>query len=72
MPGFLRNVLGENEQQWEGLREVLPLLAKKKYYQDLPHPLCAGVGTSAVRDSAFANIEKFSTRSLSNKIRVRR
>ena len=39
---ILAKRLGMNEQQWEGLREVLPLLAKKKYYQDLPHRYARG------------------------------
>jgi membrane-bound lytic murein transglycosylase F len=39
---ILAKRLGRNEQQWEGLREVLPLLAKKKYYQDLPHRYARG------------------------------
>ena len=39
---ILAKRLGRNQQQWEGLREVLPLLAKKKYYQDLPHRYARG------------------------------
>jgi peptidoglycan lytic transglycosylase F len=39
---ILAKRLGKNGQQWEGLREVLPLLAKKKYYQDLPHRYARG------------------------------
>ena len=39
---ILAKRLGMNEQRWEGLREVLPLLAKKKYYQDLPHRYARG------------------------------
>lgn len=39
---ILAKRLGKNAQQWEGLREVLPLLAKKKYYQDLPHRYARG------------------------------
>ncbi len=39
---ILAKRLGKNGQQWEGLREVLPLLAKKKYFQDLPHRYARG------------------------------
>lgn len=39
---ILAKRLGMNEQRWEGLSEVLPLLAKKKYYQDLPHRYARG------------------------------
>ena len=39
---ILAKRLGRNQQQWEGLRDVLPLLAKKKYYQDLPHRYARG------------------------------
>ncbi len=39
---ILAKRLGKNEQQWESLREVLPLLAKKKYYQDLPYRYARG------------------------------
>ena len=39
---ILAKRLGKNERQWEGLKEILPLLAKKKYYQDLPHRYARG------------------------------
>jgi membrane-bound lytic murein transglycosylase F len=34
--------LGKNVNEWNGLKDVLPLLAKKKYYQDLPHRYARG------------------------------
>jgi len=34
--------LGKNPNQWDDLKEVLPLLAKKKYYKDLPHRYARG------------------------------
>ena len=34
--------LGKNPYQWDELRDVLPLLAKKQYYQDLPHRYARG------------------------------
>lgn len=34
--------LGKNPNHWNDLKEVLPLLAKKKYYQDLPHRYARG------------------------------
>ncbi len=34
--------LGKNPNRWEDMKEVLPLLAKKKYYQDLPHLYARG------------------------------
>lgn len=34
--------LGKNPNQWDDLKDVLPLLAKKKYYQDLPHRYARG------------------------------
>ena len=39
---ILAKRLGKNAQQWEGLKQVLPLLSKKKYYQDLPHRYARG------------------------------
>ena len=34
--------LGKNPNRWDDLKEVLPLLAKKKYYKDLPHRYARG------------------------------
>ncbi|MDH3769809.1 MAG: membrane-bound lytic murein transglycosylase MltF, partial [Nitrospirota bacterium] len=34
--------LGKNPNRWNDLKVVLPLLAKKKYYQDLPHRYARG------------------------------
>lgn len=34
--------LGKNPNRWDEMKEVLPLLAKKKYYQDLPHRYARG------------------------------
>ncbi len=34
--------LGKDPDRWSSLREVLPLLAKKKYYQSLPHGYARG------------------------------
>ena len=34
--------LGKNPNSWTDVKEVLPLLAKKKYYQDLPHRYARG------------------------------
>jgi len=34
--------LGKNPNRWNDLKDVLPLLAKKKYYQDLPHRYARG------------------------------
>ncbi len=34
--------LGKNPNQWDDLKDVLPLLAKKEYYQDLPHRYARG------------------------------
>ena len=34
--------LGKNPNQWDDLKDVLPLLAKKKFYQDLPHRYARG------------------------------
>jgi len=39
---LLAGRLGKNSGQWDDLKEVLPLLAKKKYYQDLPHRYARG------------------------------
>jgi membrane-bound lytic murein transglycosylase F len=34
--------LGKDPNRWDDMKEVLPLLAKKKYYQDLPHRYARG------------------------------
>ncbi len=34
--------LGKNPYRWDDLEEVLPLLAKKQYYEDLPHRYARG------------------------------
>ncbi len=34
--------LGKNPNRWSDLKAVLPLLAKKKYYKDLPHRYARG------------------------------
>jgi membrane-bound lytic murein transglycosylase F len=39
---LLSRRLGKNPNRWDDLKEVLPLLAKKKYYQDLPHRYARG------------------------------
>jgi membrane-bound lytic murein transglycosylase F len=39
---LLSKRLGKNPKSWNDLREVLPLLAKKTYYQDLPHRYARG------------------------------
>ena len=39
---LLGSRLGKNPNSWNELKEVLPLLAKKKYYQDLPHRYARG------------------------------
>jgi membrane-bound lytic murein transglycosylase F len=39
---LLARRLGKNPHQWDDLKGVLPLLAKKKYYQDLPHRYARG------------------------------
>lgn len=39
---LLGSRLGKNPNRWDDLRDVLPLLAKKKYYKDLPHRYARG------------------------------
>ncbi len=39
---LLARRLGKNPYQWDDLKDVLPLLAKKKYYQNLPHRYARG------------------------------
>ena len=39
---LLAERLGKNSSQWDDLKDVLPLLAKKKYYQNLPHRYARG------------------------------
>jgi membrane-bound lytic murein transglycosylase F len=39
---LLSRRLGGNPNQWDDLKEVLPLLAKKKYYATLPHRYARG------------------------------
>jgi len=39
---LLAERLGKDSTKWEDLREVLPLLAQKEYYQDLPHRYARG------------------------------
>lgn len=39
---LLAGRLGKNSTQWEDLKKVLPLLAHKEYYQDLPHRYARG------------------------------
>lgn len=39
---LLARRLGKNPHQWNELKGVLPLLAKKQYYQDLPHRYARG------------------------------
>lgn len=39
---LLGRLLGKNPNKWDDLKDVLPLLAKKKYYQDLPHRYARG------------------------------
>lgn len=34
--------LGKDPNRWEDIKDVLPLLSKKKYYQDLPHRYARG------------------------------
>jgi membrane-bound lytic murein transglycosylase F len=34
--------LGKNPNRWDEVKEVLPLLAKKQYYQNLPHRYARG------------------------------
>nr|MBA3968127.1 transglycosylase SLT domain-containing protein [Nitrospirales bacterium] len=39
---LLAERLGKNSDQWEDLKTILPLLAHKEYYQDLPHRYARG------------------------------
>lgn len=39
---LLSRRLGKNPNQWDDLKEVLPLLAQKKYYKNLPHRYARG------------------------------
>lgn len=39
---LLAQRLGKNPHQWDDLKDVLPLLAKKQYYRDLPHRYARG------------------------------
>jgi membrane-bound lytic murein transglycosylase F len=39
---LLAERLGKNSGQWDDLKSVLPLLAHKEYYQDLPHRYARG------------------------------
>jgi len=39
---MLAERLGKNSSQWDDLKSVLPLLAHKEYYQDLPHRYARG------------------------------
>ena len=39
---LLAERLGKNSGQWDDLKVVLPLLAHKEYYQDLPHRYARG------------------------------
>jgi membrane-bound lytic murein transglycosylase F len=39
---LLAERLGKSSNQWEDLKKVLPLLAHKEYYQDLPHRYARG------------------------------
>jgi membrane-bound lytic murein transglycosylase F len=39
---LLAERLGKNSAQWDDLKSVLPLLAHKEYYQDLPHRYARG------------------------------
>lgn len=39
---ILAKRLGKNPDRWDDLKTVLPLLAKKKYYQTLPHRYARG------------------------------
>jgi membrane-bound lytic murein transglycosylase F len=39
---LLAERLGKNSDQWDDLKSVLPLLAHKQYYQDLPHRYARG------------------------------
>jgi len=39
---LLGSQLGKNTNSWSDLKEVLPLLAKKKYYENLPHRYARG------------------------------
>ncbi|HQU28002.1 MAG: transglycosylase SLT domain-containing protein [Nitrospira sp.] len=39
---LLAEQLGKDSSKWEDLKEVLPLLSKKEYYQTLPHRYARG------------------------------
>ena len=39
---ILAKRLGKNGRKWEGLKKVLPLLAKKRFYKNLPHRYARG------------------------------
>jgi membrane-bound lytic murein transglycosylase F len=39
---LLSRRLGKNPNQWDDLKDVLPLLADKKFYEDLPHRYARG------------------------------
>jgi len=39
---MLAERLGKNSAQWDDLKSVLPLLAHKEYYEDLPHRYARG------------------------------
>lgn len=39
---LLTRRLGKNPNQWDDLKDVFPLLAKKKYYDNLPHRYARG------------------------------
>ncbi len=39
---ILAKRLGKNPARWDDIKQVLPLLAKKKYYKDLPHRYARG------------------------------
>ena len=39
---LLAKRLGKDSTRWDDLKQVLPLLAKKKYYKDLPHRYARG------------------------------
>lgn len=39
---MLAERLGKNSNQWDQLKSVLPLLAHKEYYEDLPHRYARG------------------------------
>jgi len=39
---LLAKRLGKDSARWDDLKQVLPLLAKKKHYKDLPHRYARG------------------------------